>query len=125
VKDPTIPLIEKHLTDLYIDVQVQLERGTGTRPVLWMLVQQRRKAAEAVSAMFKLDLNKEGVIADLKHLQNEVLLYEDMVELCQELLQRGREADRELIEQEREEIADLMTPQDAQRAGIEQTPEDN
>ncbi len=121
MKDPIEDIANERLVEMAIDIQVQLEKGSGTRPVLWMLLRARARAATALFGLAKVDPAK---IEDIRHLQNEVNLYADMIEDCQALVLRGSEADREIHEQDRLEIADLLTPEDAREAGLDQTPED-
>ena len=46
MKDFLAALSDDHLVNLSIDLMVQLERGTGTRPVLWLLCRARKRAAD-------------------------------------------------------------------------------
>lgn len=121
MKDPVAEIATSQLIEMAIDVQVQLERGSGTRPVLWLLQRSRTRAVDAIFALTKIDPAKAE---DIRHLQNEISLYDDMIADCRELLNRGKEADRELDEQDRHTLAGLLTPEDAREAGIEQTAED-
>lgn len=121
MKDPITEIATAQLIALAIDVQVQLERGSGTRPVLWLLQRSRERAAVAIFALAKIDPTKAE---DIRHLQNEISLYDDMITDFRELMARGKEADRELDEQDRHTLSDLLTPEDARAAGIEQTAED-
>lgn len=93
------------LVDMYLDVKVQLERGTGTRPVLYMLSRARNQAVINLRKLIEIDASEtEGI----RSLQAEVRLYGDMVEAARELLVRGREADREIDEEDRIAIADVV-----------------
>jgi len=121
MSDPIEAIARQQLIDMSIDLQVQLERGTGTRPMLWLLARARTRAIVAVFSIVKIDPSKAD---EIRMLQNEVNLYSDLIDDCRALLARGNEEDRELDEQDRMEIADLLTPEDAQRAGLKQTPED-
>jgi hypothetical protein len=104
-----------------VDLQVQLERGTGCRPMLYLLAQSRKRAAEAIFALTKIDPTKTD---DIRHLQNEVTLYDDMMASARELLARAPEEDRLISEDEREEIAKFLTPEQAQLMGLDQHHED-
>ena len=119
--DPIENIARQRLIDMAIDLQVQLERGSGTRPMLWLLARARTRATAAMFSMCKVDPKKAD---EIQMLQNEINLYADLIEDCRALLARGKEEDRELDEQDRIEIADLLSPEDAQAAGLKQTPED-
>lgn len=105
MKDPIEALSEEHLYALAADVQVQLEKGTGTRPVLWLLAQQRAKANEAMGKLVDVDATETEAI---RTLQNEIRLYGDLVTSCQELIVRGREADAQIAERDRSDMADIV-----------------
>ena len=121
MNEPIETIARQRLIEMAIDLQVQLERGSGTRPVLWLLARARARAVTAIYSMVKIDPTRAD---EIRMLQNEVNLYGDLVDDCKALLARGQEEDRELDEQDRIEIADLLSPEDAQRAGLKQTPED-
>ena len=106
------------LIEMQIDLKVQLERGTGTRPMLWLLASARNKAVEAIRKIIEVDATE---VAAIQSLQAEVRLYGDMMESAHEMLNRGREADHELNEEDREAIADYLTTDEAREAGINQT----
>jgi hypothetical protein len=110
------------LIENYLDVKVQLEKGTGTRPVLWLLARQRNQAVDALRKLIEIDASETEAI---RLLQAEVRLYGDLVESCRDLLVRGREADREIAEAERAALSDLLeSNQDAEAMGLAPTPED-
>lgn len=106
------------LIEMQIDLKVQLERGTGTRPMLYLLAGARNRAVTAISKLIEIDATEADAI---RSLQAEVRLYGDMMELSKEMLSRGREADREIHEEDRDAIADYLTTQEAREAGIDQT----
>lgn len=114
-------LARAKLVEMYIDLSVQLERGTGTRPVLWLLVQQRDKAIDAMVKMIEVDASEQIAI---RALQNEVRLYSDLMESARALLIRGAEADREMTEADRAEIAQFLTTKEAREMGLPEQTED-
>lgn len=109
------------LADISIDLKVQLEQKTAIRPVLWLLCNAKRRASNAIADLVRVDVTKTSQILIL---QNEVLLYEQLMADCEALIALGREADALLDESDRLEIVDALTPEDARAAGLEQTPED-
>lgn len=105
-------LSNARLREQAVDVMVQLEKGTGTRPVLWMLVQARQRAAKAID-MF-VDVDPSDVEA-VKKIHRELVLYNDVVRLAQETIQRGKEADAMIGEEDRDaldEIVANMSPEE-------------
>lgn len=117
-----VPHIQiKDVAELAIDLQVQLEKGTGTRPVLWLLTQARAKAAEAMFSLATIDPTQTAQIITL---QTQIQLYGELVEDCRDLLTRGKESDRQINESTRIEIADALSIDEARELGLQQTPED-
>lgn len=124
MNDPTMALANEALFTLAADLQVQLEKGTGTRPVLWLLAQQRTKACDAMVKLVEVDATETEAI---RTLQNEIRLYSDLVTACQELIIRGREADAMIAETDRSELANIigdMSPEDRRLHGFEQRSDD-
>lgn len=119
--DPIVRLAEARLIDMHLDLTVQLERGTGTRPMLYLLAKARARAVEALFTLAKIDPTKAD---DIRHAQNEVSLYDDMMRDARDMLLRGREADRDLSESDRDEIASFLTTEEAQQAGLTPHTED-
>ena len=109
------------LIHMSLDLKVQLERGTGTKPMLWLLASQRNKAVDAIVKMMEIDVAE---IDAMRSLQAEVRLYGDMMTAAKELVSRGREADGEVNEEAREEIATFLTEAEARELGINQATED-
>lgn len=124
MKDPIEALANEQLFALAADLQVQLEQGTGTRPVLWLLTEQRAKASTAMVKLVEVDATE---IEAIRSLQNEIRLYGDLVTACQNLILRGREADRTIAESERSDMAEIignMSPEDRRLHGFEQGSDD-
>jgi len=120
--DPFATLANEALLEVAYDLQVQLERGTakGMRPVLYLLVQQRKKAADAMSKIIDVDVCETEA---LRSLQAEVRLYGDMVESCRKLFDKGRDAEQQIMESDRaemEKIVGQMSPVDRERLNLQQ-----
>lgn len=110
------------LVENALDVIVQLERGTGTRPVLWLLARSRNQAVVALRKLIEVDATE---IEAVRALQQEIRLYGDLVESCRDLVARGKEEDRQIAEEERDAIADLVTSnEDAEAMGLQPHTED-
>lgn len=106
------------LIDMYLDLKVQLEKGTGTRPMLYLLASARNKAVVAMRNLIEIDASETIAI---RGLQAEVRLYGDMMHSAREMLSRGREADHEVNEEDREAVADFVTTEEAREMGVNQT----
>lgn len=96
--DPIEKLADEQLLLLAADVQVQLERGTAERPVLYMLAEARKRAATAILLFMDVDAEKP---ADIRKLQSELKLYDDMIASVRMMRERGRDADARIHENDR------------------------
>lgn len=124
MKDPNEALADDQLYELAADLQVQLEKGTGTRPVLWLLAEQRAKARAAMIKLVEVDATETEAI---RSLQNEIRLYGDLVTACQNLILRGIEADAMIAEKDRSDMAEIignMSPDERRLHGFQQQSED-
>lgn len=121
MKDAIAELGEQMLVQDYLDITVQLEKGTGTRPVLWLLRDARQNAAISMRKLVEVDASETAAI---RILQAEIRLYGDMMDACARMMVRGKEADNEIDEAERREFADMLTPEAARDLGIPAPPED-
>lgn len=121
MKDALTELGLNGVIDLAIDVHVQLEKGTGTRPILWLLASARERAAQAMRNLVEIDPTDTAKIIIL---QGQAAAYSDLIDDCRALLNRGKEADRQLDEAARIEIADVLSIDEARDLGLQQTPED-
>lgn len=122
MNDPIERLAYERLYELAVDLHVQLEKGTAMRPVLWMLVQARRKAA---AAMVQFTLADPADHAAMRAIQQPIITYDAMVAACRDLVAAGTDAEARIEEEEREEIFNLVsTPEDARALGIEPPPTD-
>jgi hypothetical protein len=117
MKDAIEGLAKARLLETALDLIVQLEKGTGLRPVLFLLVESRKRAA---AAMVQLAIVDPTDANSIRTLQNEIVRFDDLVTDCRALVARGRDADRELRDEDRQEAADLvMSEEDARALGIE------
>lgn len=105
MNDPIVALSAEHLLKMAADLQVQLERGTAMRPVLYLLNEARKKAADAMTKLVEVDASEESAI---RALQNEVRLFGDMVEACRSLMDIGKAEMHRIKESDREFVADLV-----------------
>jgi hypothetical protein len=103
--DPIEQLAEARLRELAIDVEVQLEKGTQYRPVLWLLVHARKRAAGAMKLFLDVDPADAHAV---RLIQIELKVYDDMVANCRMLVARGRDADHVIAEKDRTEMSEAI-----------------
>jgi hypothetical protein len=107
--DPIERIADEHLIKLAADLQVQLEKGTAMRPVLYLLAEQRKKARAAVVQMTLLEpTDAAGIAVCLRSIH----LYDDMISACQALMKRRKDAEHRIHERDREEIEDVILGDD-------------
>lgn len=96
-----------HAITLGVDIELQLERHAkaGFQPVLRMLRDARTRAVAAMAQLVTVDATDAAAI---RKLQNEIVLFEDMIESCRRMVAEGREADRSITDDERAEIGELI-----------------
>jgi len=107
--DPILRLGDEQLRLLAADLQVQLERGTGTRPVAFMLAKAREKAAKAIVLFLDADPEDTNLI---RRLQRELTVYNDLMTSAQELMAMGREANQRITEVDRAEMEEVIADMD-------------
>lgn len=112
-------LSDEQLFMLAEDIKLQLERGAGTRPVIYLLAMQRQRAVLAMSGIINADPEDAKTI---RGFQQEIQLYHDLIEHCREMLNRGKEADARIAEMERESLnasLDDMSEEERRALNIE------
>lgn len=112
-------LSDRMLIERAADVQVQLEKGTAVRPVLYMLDRARARARTAIDLFIDIDPVDTDAV---RKLQNEVRLFNDMVEACREMLTAGKEAERRIEDDSRDELEEIiadMPPEQRRLHGLE------
>jgi hypothetical protein len=119
MSDPILGIAAQRLMAITgIDLKVQLERGTGTRPMLWLLAKAKEKAALSLQMLVNVDPNNAEAI---RTLQNDVIMFEDFVEWCRELLAHAKDSEHLVNEADRAELAEYLTTDEAREVGIQQT----
>src|SRR6476620_5381105 len=96
-------LADQRAIGLSAELEVQLDRRAGTRPVVVMLAKARALAFIAMNTLVYAD---PADVEKVRGLQNEIRRYDDLVAWCQEIFVEGLEADAHISEQERQEFAD-------------------
>jgi hypothetical protein len=107
-------LAEQRAIALSADLQLQLEKGAGTRPVVAMLAKAREAAFIAMNTLIYADPADTEKVRGLQH---EIRRYDDLVAWCQEIFVEGLEADVRLTEEDQREFGELiMSPEIAAEA---------
>ncbi len=92
---------------LGIDVELQLEKTkrAGFQPVLFMLREARERAIDAMAKLVVVDSSDPLAI---RKLQLEVMLFDDIVSMCREVVENGRNVERQVDEEDRAAINELI-----------------
>lgn len=91
-----------------MDIQSQLERqpkNKGFQPVLHMLVMARKRAVDAMTQLVIIEAHKAD---EIRNLQSEIKLFDDMVRACGEAINAGRDAEHRIDEEDRAAIYELI-----------------
>ena len=89
--------------------------------ILTLAYRAQQMPGETIEKMVEIDVSE---VDTMRSLQAEVRLYGDMMTAAKELVSRGREADWEVNEEDREEIAAFLTEAEARELGINHATED-
>lgn len=98
-------LADQRAIALSADIQIQLDRNAGLRPMVAILAKAREQAALAMNSLVYADASNPESI---RGYQNEVRRYDDLVAWCQEIFNEGIEADRRIDEADRIEFSNLI-----------------
>lgn len=98
-------LADQRSIALSADLEIQLDKQAGLRPMVAILKKARDQAALAMNSLVYADPSNTDLI---RGYQNEVRRYDDLVAWCQEIVNEGIEADRRLDEADRIEFSNLL-----------------
>lgn len=98
-------LADQRAIALSADLEIQLDRKAGLRPMVAILMKARDQAALAMNSLVYADPANVDLI---RGYQNEIRRYDDLVAWCQEIFNEGIEADRHLEEADRIELSNLI-----------------
>jgi geranylgeranyl pyrophosphate synthase len=104
--DPVEKLADEQLLLIAADLQVQLERKTAMRPVLFFLAEARTRAAKAI-LILALDTDPEDVVK-IRKLQAEIAIYDDMITSARKLMAMRKEALARIKESDRDAIDEMI-----------------
>lgn len=91
--------------EIAIDLQVQLEKHTATRPMLKVLHLAKKEAAGGMAALVFAD-PKDAL--EIARLQLVVQRFDDLVRWCQSIIEQGKFAEAVISEEDREDIAEIV-----------------
>lgn len=91
------------------ELEVQLDNDARLHPVVTMLAMARDQACSAVHQLIFADPAATELV---RSLQNEIRRYDDLVQFCKQIFVAGKEADRKLSADERDELADIILSPD-------------
>lgn len=97
------------------EIEAQLEATRGCRPLLTVLVKARAEAASAMCALTTADPDEAK---EIRHLQNEVARFRDLMGWLAKIVAEGFDADSEISDADREELIEGIagTPESQQEA---------
>lgn len=105
--DPILRLAQQRIVSASADIEVQLISKNGCRPVLLVLLKARNEAAIALARL--ADLPEGATIEEVRTLQHEVKRYADILEWFRDVVREGISLDREISNEDREEMVELLT----------------
>ena len=107
--DPVLSIARQRIIKISADLEVQLAERNGSAPAIEILRRLRERAAESLSALAFLNLDDPNEIVKAKTLQNEVKRYDEWLGWMKEIIAEGIAYDRDMRDEEREEMLDLLT----------------
>ena len=107
--DPVLSIARQRIIKISADLEVQLATRNGSAPAIEILRRLRERAAESLSALAFLNLDDPNEIVKAKTLQNEVKRYDEWLGWMKEIIAEGIAYDRDMRDEEREEMLDLLT----------------
>ena len=107
--DPVLSIARQRIIKISADLEVQLAERNGSAPAIEILRRLRERAAESLSALAFLNLDDPAEIVKAKALQNEVKRYDEWLGWMKEIIAEGIAYDRDMRDEEREEMLDLLT----------------
>ena len=107
--DPVLSIARQRIIKISADLEVQLAEKNGSAPAIEILRRLRERAAESLAALAFLNLDDPNEIVKAKTLQNEVKRYDEWLGWMKEIIAEGIAYDRDMRDEEREEMLDLLT----------------
>lgn len=113
--DVILELAKKRAIADSVEIEAQFSLTEGCRPLLNVLHRARGEAAEALAALAVVEFDDQQAI---KHLQNHIARFRDLVGWLSKIVTEGIESDTEISDAEREELIEALvgTPEGQQQA---------
>jgi hypothetical protein len=108
VSDPLVLLAKQRIIKASADLEVQLGEKTGGGPAIEILRRLRDRAAESLAGLAVVNLFTADGRCEAVVLQNEVKRYDEWIGWIRGIIAEGVAADREMHEEEREELLDVL-----------------
>src|SRR5208282_3128592 len=106
---PIIRLAKERLVRASMEIEIQLRKDVeGSAPVLILLAKGRERAAAAIWDLVHADPSNTELV---RGMQNEVRLYQMLVDWVTEIITAGREAEQELSEEDRDLTLEAVVSQ--------------
>lgn len=102
--DPSRMVVMQHLMRVSATIEMQLHDKSS--PLVVALQMARDEAAEAVIKLISADPENPS---EIRHLQNHIARFTDLVRWLKGINAAGFETDREIHHEHREELADLLS----------------
>jgi hypothetical protein len=108
--DPIVRIARQRIIRLSAELEVELANlPHGGGPSLEILRRLRDRAAESLAALPFLNVYDEADRLKIVTLQNEVKRYDEWVGWWREIVSSGITYDKEMSQEEREELVDLLS----------------
>lgn len=104
--DPISRLAKLRIVKLSADLEVQLAAVQGGGPCVEILRRLQDRAAESLAGLAVCDTEDPRAI---RLLQNEVKRYDEWLHAMKDIIAEGKFYDRELTEDDRNDLLDLIT----------------
>jgi hypothetical protein len=107
-EDPVQRLAKLRIIKASADLDVQFSVKRADRPSIEILRLLRDAAATSLAAMVFLNLDDPADLIKCKVMQNEVKRYDEWVGWLRQIVNEGRELDRQMSDDERNEMLDIL-----------------
>lgn len=103
MSDPVTLVAKQRIVRLSADIEVQLLNKSSV--LVQVLMKARDEAADATVALVNVRYDQSD---EIRNLQNTILRFDSLVRWLKDIVAKGFEYDREINDDEREELADML-----------------
>lgn len=96
----------QHVVAASAQIEAQLKILDGTFPVLVMLHKAKAEAADAMTMLATCEFSTP--IEDIRHWQNEIRRFDDLVRWLLDIVEEGKRYDAEITQEERDALANML-----------------